>query len=44
MAVTYVEKALSGGGLSPARQQEMEKRLKRLQQKIAKLEENNEIT
>ncbi len=43
MAVTYVEKALSGGGLSPARQQEMEKRLKRLQQKIAKLEEN-EVT
>lgn len=44
MALTYVEKAISGGGLSPARQQEMEKRLKRLQQKIAKLEENNEIT
>ena len=43
MAVTYVEKALSGGGLSPARQQAMEKRLKRLQQKIAKLEEN-EVT
>jgi uncharacterized protein len=43
MAITYVEKALSGGGLSPARQQEMEKRLKRLQQKIAKLEEN-EVT
>ncbi len=42
MAITVVEKALSGGGLSPARQQEMEKRLKRLQQKIAKLEEKEE--
>jgi uncharacterized protein YprB with RNaseH-like and TPR domain len=39
MALSYVEKALSGGSLSPARQQEMEKRLKRLQQKIARLEE-----
>jgi uncharacterized protein YprB with RNaseH-like and TPR domain len=43
MALSYVEKALSGGGLSPARQQEMEMRLKRLQQKIAKLEAN-EVT
>lgn len=43
MAVTYVEKALSGGGLSPARQQAMEKRLKRLQQKIAKLDEEQKI-
>ncbi len=42
MALTYVEKALSGGGLSPARQQEMEKRLKRLQQKIARLDEKEE--
>ncbi|MCU0237455.1 MAG: ribonuclease H-like domain-containing protein [Acidobacteria bacterium] len=39
MALTYVEKAIAGGGLTPARQQEMEKRLQRLQQKIAKLEE-----
>lgn len=43
VALSYVEKALSGGGLTPARQQEMEKRLKRLQQKIAKLEEKNGI-
>jgi uncharacterized protein YprB with RNaseH-like and TPR domain len=42
MALSYVEKALSGGGLSPARQQEMEKRLKRLQQKIAKIEEEQQ--
>ena len=42
MALTVVEKALSGGGLSPARQQEMEKRLQRLQRKIAKLEEKEE--
>jgi len=40
MALSYVEKALSGGSLSPTRQQEMEKRLKRLQQKIARLEES----
>jgi tetratricopeptide (TPR) repeat protein len=40
MALTYVEKALAGGGLSPARQQAMEKRLERLRKKIAKLEEN----
>jgi len=39
VALTYVEKALSGGGLTPARQQEMEKRLKRLRRKIKKLEE-----
>ena len=42
MALTYVEKAIAGGGLTPARQQEMEKRLQRLQQKIARLEENEE--
>ncbi len=39
MALTYVEKALSGGGLTPARQQEMEKRLMRLRKKITRLEE-----
>jgi hypothetical protein len=42
MALTYVEKAIAGGGLTPARQQEMEKRLQRLQQKIAKLDEKEE--
>ncbi len=43
MALSYVEKAIEAGGLSPARRQEMEKRLQRLQLKIAKLEEKNEI-
>jgi len=43
MALTYVEKAIAGGGLTPARQQEMEKRLQRLQQKIAKLDENSDL-
>jgi uncharacterized protein YprB with RNaseH-like and TPR domain len=43
LALTYVEKAIAGGGLTPARRQEMEKRLQRLQQKIAKLEEKSEI-
>ncbi len=42
MALTYVEKAIAGGGLTPARQQEMEKRLQRLQQKIARLDEKEE--
>jgi len=42
MALTYVEKAIAGGGLTPARQLEMEKRLQRLQQKIARLEEKEE--
>ncbi len=44
MALTYVEKALAEGGLPPARRQEMEKRLQRLQQKIAKLEGINDIS
>ncbi|TFG73910.1 MAG: hypothetical protein E4H23_12825 [Chrysiogenales bacterium] len=44
LALSYVEKALSGGSLSPARQQELEKRLERLRKKIARLEEKNEIT
>jgi len=44
LALSYVEKALSGGSLSPVRQQELEKRLERLRKKIAKLEEKNEIT
>ncbi|MFH2108401.1 MAG: ribonuclease H-like domain-containing protein [Chrysiogenia bacterium] len=39
LALSYVEKALSGGSLSPARQQELEKRLERLRKKIARLEE-----
>ena len=42
MALSFVEKALSGTALSPARRQEMEKRLMRLQRKIAKLEEKEE--
>jgi uncharacterized protein YprB with RNaseH-like and TPR domain len=42
LALSYVEKALSGGRLSPARQQELEKRLERLRKKIAKLEEKEE--
>ncbi|MCU0277003.1 MAG: ribonuclease H-like domain-containing protein [Acidobacteria bacterium] len=42
LALSYVEKAIAGGGLTPARQQEMEKRLQRLQRKIAKLEEKEE--
>jgi hypothetical protein len=42
MALTYVEKAIAGGGLTPARRQEMEKRLQRLQQKIARLDEKEE--
>ncbi len=40
VALTYVEKALADGGLPAARQQEMEKRLRRLRQKIAKLDED----
>jgi uncharacterized protein YprB with RNaseH-like and TPR domain len=45
-ALSYVEQALAGGGLSPARQQEMEKRLERLKKKIARLEEDqvNELS
>jgi uncharacterized protein YprB with RNaseH-like and TPR domain len=39
-AVTFVEKALAGAQLSPGQQQELEKRLERLQKKIAKLEED----
>lgn len=42
LALSYVEKALSGGSLSPARQQELEKRLERLRKKIARLEEKEE--
>jgi uncharacterized protein YprB with RNaseH-like and TPR domain len=42
-AVTFVEKALASARLSPGQQQELEKRLERLQKKLAKLEENNEI-
>ncbi len=38
-AVTFVEKALASVQLSPGQQQELEKRLERLQKKIAKLEE-----
>jgi uncharacterized protein YprB with RNaseH-like and TPR domain len=38
-AVTFVEKAMASVQLSPGQQQELEKRLERLQQKIAKLEE-----
>jgi len=39
-AITFVEKALSGAQLSPGQQQELEKRLERLQKKIAKLEKS----
>jgi uncharacterized protein YprB with RNaseH-like and TPR domain len=39
-AITFVEKALSGAQLSPGQQQELEKRLERLQKKIARLEES----
>ena len=39
-AVEIVEKALGSVSLSPSQQQELEKRLQRLRQKIAKLEEN----
>lgn len=42
-AVTFVEKALANVQLSPGQQQELEKRLERLQKKIAKLEES-EVT
>jgi tetratricopeptide (TPR) repeat protein len=38
-AVTFVEKALASARLSPGQQQELEKRLERLQKKLAKLEE-----
>ena len=38
-AVTFVEKALASSRLSPGQQQELEKRLERLQKKLAKLEE-----
>jgi uncharacterized protein len=38
-AVTIVEKALAGASLSPGQQHELEKRLERLQQKLARLEE-----
>jgi uncharacterized protein len=42
-AVEIVEKALGNVSLSPSQQQDLEKRLQRLRQKIAKLEDNNEI-
>jgi hypothetical protein len=38
-AVTIVEKALAGASLSPGQQLELEKRLERLRQKLAKLED-----
>jgi tetratricopeptide (TPR) repeat protein len=41
-AVEIVEKALGNVRLSPNQQQELEKRLQRLRQKIAKLEEKEE--
>ncbi len=41
-AVSFVEKALASGRLSPGQQQELEKRLERLQKKIAKLDEKEE--
>jgi uncharacterized protein YprB with RNaseH-like and TPR domain len=41
-AVTIVEKALAGASLSPGQQLELEKRLERLRQKLAKLEEKEE--
>ncbi len=37
-ALRYVEQAIDEGGLTPARQREMEKRLQRLRKKIAQLE------
>ncbi len=41
-AVEIVEKALGSVSLSPSQQQDLEKRLQRLRQKIAKLEEKEE--
>jgi len=43
MALATVETALANGGLTPARQREMEKRLERLQRKIAKLQEKEDL-
>ncbi len=44
LALTYVEKALAEGQLTPARQREMEKRLERLRKKIAQLEEKIDLS
>lgn len=44
VALSYVERALADGRLSPSQQQEMEKRLERLRKKIAHLEEKNDLS
>lgn len=43
-ALRYVEQAIDEGGLTPARQREMEKRLERLKKKVAQLEEKNGLS
>jgi len=44
LALAFVEKALAGDRLPPGQQQELEKRLERLQKKIARLEEKEVIS
>ncbi|MBN2345601.1 MAG: ribonuclease H-like domain-containing protein [Candidatus Aminicenantes bacterium] len=44
MALRYVEQAIGEGGLTPSRRREMEKRLQRLQRKIAQLEEKDGLS
>ena len=43
MALRFVEGAIEDGRLTPARRQEMEKRLERLRRKIAQLEGKNDL-